>query len=124
MKKIIAGILSIMLMSSCFAESAAKLNIRISGPAKSNPYYLCLYGIGCLSIKAGMQGKTFGISTFDMGNIIKVVITDSRTMKMYTQTSPASCNVTVDNGHSLTITGKLIVKQSKPYISGLRCSVV
>ena len=123
MKKILAVILSVALMTSSFAYDFAKIKIRVSTPAKS-PYYLCLYGIGCLAMDANTRSKTFGISSFDMGNILKVVITDGRTMLIYMQPSPASCNVNVDAGHQLTISGTLIEKQSGPYISGLRCSVV
>lgn len=123
MKKLLITVLGLALMNSVYADDFAKLSIKISAPAKNNTYYLCLYGVGCLNATSGSRGKEFGVTPFDMGNITKIVITDSRTMRMYEQPNPASCNVTVKDNQKLTITGQLEVRNDKPYVSHLQCTV-
>ncbi len=125
MKKLIAVILSLVLCSPVFAADFAKLNIKISNPVKENKYFLCLYGIGCLSIRAGNNGKVFPVMpTTDMGNIQKIVITDVSNMSMHLQSNDKSCNVVVNKNQRLTITGQLVVKNNKPYINRLHCSLI
>lgn len=123
MKKILIAVLGLVMMSSVYADDFAKLSIKISAPVKNNSYFLCLYGVGCLNATSGSRGKEFGISPFDMGNITKIVITDSNTMRMYEQPNPDSCNVTVKSDQKLTITGTLQVKNATPYISNLQCRI-
>jgi hypothetical protein len=111
-------------MNTAFASEHAQLNIKISNPVKENKYFLCLYSIGCLSIRAGNHGKVFPVIPTDIGNIQKIVITDVSNMRMHMQPSVKSCNVVIKPDQKLTISGQLIVKNSTPYINNLRCSVV
>ena len=121
MKKILTFIALIVMLSPAYADDAAQLKIAVS----TNRYYLCLYGIGCLSIKNGSNGKIFPIQPIDMGNIEKMVITDAdNNMQMYTQNSVKSCDVQVKAGDKVTISGDLVVTGNGPVIKGLRCSVV
>ncbi len=124
MKKILTFIALIVMLSPAFADDAAHLKISIRDAVQSNRYYLCLYGIGCLSIKNGSNGKVFPIMPIDMGNIEKMVITDTNNMQMYTQDSVKSCDVKVNTGDKMTISGDLVVTGNGPVIKGLRCSVV
>lgn len=121
MKKIIAVMLTI-LATSAFADTA-HLKIKVSNPTKDNKYFLCLYGVGCLSMRAGNDGKAFPIGTIDVGNIQRVVITDVSDMSISTQPTHESCRVKLNSEQTLTISGHLTSKNNKPYIDNLRCSV-
>lgn len=123
MKKFIALIFVLAMSSSVFAADVGKLKINISSPVKNNKYFLCLYSIGCLSIHAGNHGKTFPVApSTDIGNIRKIVVADVSNMRMHTQASSQSCNVKIEKGQQLIISGQLSVKNNVPYISNLHCS--
>lgn len=124
MKKILTFIALLVMLSPAYAGDAAQLKISIRDAVQTNRYYLCLYGVGCLSIKNGDKGKVFPIMPIDMGNIVKMVITDSDNMQMYTQANVPSCSVKVNTGDKMTISGDLVVTGNGPVIKGLRCSVV
>lgn len=124
MKTFIATLISFLMMHTAFASDHANLNIKISNPVSENKYFLCLYSIGCLSIKAGNHGKVFHVMPTDIGNIRKIVIADVSNMQMHLQPSAKSCNIKVDKDQKLTITGQLIVKNNTPYINNLHCAVV
>lgn len=122
MRRIIVWVGCLLMFSSAFADGAA-LQIRIKDPVKQNQYFLCLYGIGCLSIKAGNHGKVFRVPAMDMGNILKLVITDTSDMSMYTQASAPSCDVKLTDGQVMTIEGELVVERAGPRIKHLGCRV-
>lgn len=122
MKKVIATILSMIATHAC-ATDLAHIKISVNNPTKQNKYFLCVYGVGCLSIRAGDEGKRFPIAPMDVANIQKFVITDVSDMSMSAQPSHESCQVKVDTDQTLTISGQLTMKNNKPYIDNLRCSV-
>lgn len=122
MKKLFACLLSVMICSTAIAD-VAHIRINITNPVKDNTYFLCLYGIGCLSIRAGNHGKVFPAMPSDMGNILKIVITDFNTMRMYRQTNVPSCQVKLQEHQTLTISGQLVINHSIPHINNLHCSV-
>jgi hypothetical protein len=122
MKKALIALLTLALSSPIHAGDFAKLSVKISDPVKENKYFLCLYGIGCLSIRAGNRGKEFPVMpTTDIGNIQKMVVTDVSNMSMHMQASDKSCAVVVNKNQHLTISGQLVVKNSVPYIQNLHC---
>lgn len=125
MKKFIASILAMAMFSPVFAADTAKLSIRISNPVKENKYFLCLYGIGCLSIRAGNHGKVYPImASTDLGNIQKMVVTDVTDMQMHAQPTSKSCEIVLQKNQRVTITGQLVVKNKTPYINNLHCVTV
>src|SRR5579862_1829567 len=114
-------IVSIMF-NTADAGDGVTLSLKISNPPKNNRYFLCIYGAGCYSLKAGSSGKQFPIPAMDVGNIKKFVVTDTSNMRVYLQSTDRSCNFTVGDNETLKISGHLVVKNSIPYISGLHCS--
>lgn len=124
MKRIIAVLLSCMMIAPVMAADYAKLKLHISDPVKENKYFLCLYGIGCLSIRAGNHGKVYPIMPdTDIGNIRKIVVTDVSNMSMHLQPSAQSCNIVAAKNQHITISGQLVVKNHTPYINNLHCTV-
>lgn len=124
MKKIIALMLSVALISPIYAAEVAQLKINIKDASRENKYFLCLYGVGCLSIHAGNRGKIFPIVPIDIGNMTKMVITDAENMAMYTQPNVDSCNVVLKSNQRLTISGQLVIKNNMPHIDHLACRVI
>jgi hypothetical protein len=98
---------------------SAEMRLNISSP-KNKAYYLCIYGEGCINIQ---HKRSFPLTTKDMGDISKFVITDIKTKQMFGQSSNASCNRKVEDNQRITISGRVITKNARPYISGLRCSI-
>jgi hypothetical protein len=122
MKKLLACILSFMISSTAIAD-VAHIRLNITNPVKENTYFVCLYEIGCLSIRAGNRGKVFAAMPANMGNILKIVIVDFNTMRMYRQTNVPSCQVNLREHQTLTISGQLVVNHSIPHINNLHCSM-
>lgn len=123
MKKLILALCLFPFISMAYANPEATLGMRITNPVKNNKYFLCLYDVGCISIKAGDQGKTYPMPAMDVGNILKFVITDVDNMKETMQATNQSCNVKVESGQKLTITGNLIVQNNTPSIKNMKCHV-
>lgn len=124
MKKLLAMLSCLLLSSSVFAADYAMVKVHIADPIKENKYFICLYNVGCLSIRAGDNGKVFPMMAQDIGNIEKFVITDvSDNMRMYTTPSNNSCDVQVNGGQTLTVSGQLVVTSAGPTIKNLHCSV-
>lgn len=120
MKKLLVAILSLVLMTSAFADDA-KLRMKISGPINNNRYFLCVTGIGCVSILAGDKGKIFPL---DPGTIQKIFTVDASNMSVHQQGLPASCNVNVNDNQTLTVSGTLVQQgNGHVQISNLHCSV-
>lgn len=123
MKKLLAALCMLLLSNSIFAADVAMVKVHIADPIAENKYFICLYNVGCLSIRAGDNGKAFPMMPQDIGNIEKFVVTDVTDMSMYTTPSNNSCNVQVNAGQTLTVSGQLVVAKSGPVIKNLRCSV-
>lgn len=124
MKKLLAVVVSIALLSTaCFADDGdgAKLRMRISGPINDNRYFLCVSNIGCVSILAGNRGKVYPM---EEGNVDRIFTVDSSNMRMFNQPLPASCNVKVNSGQTMTVSGTLLPQGgSRVILSNLHCSV-
>ena len=123
MKRLLISLLCLCFMHTAYADDEAKLGFHIADPVKTNKYFLCIYGVGCLSIQAGNNGATFVMPAMDVGNILKFVITDVDNMQVFMQPTDKSCNVVVNSGQKLTISGQLVVNNASASIKNLHCQV-
>lgn len=118
MKKLLITMLSVILANSAHAGDVAKLSLKITG-AVNNTYFLCVSDQGCFSLYAASKGKTFSI---EPGTIASLFMTNTSNLNMYTQALPSSCKINVAQNKTLTISGKLVVKNSAVYLNKLHCS--
>lgn len=123
MKKLLVLLLSLLLVQTAFAYDATNINIKISGAIHDNRYFLCMSGVGCLSLKAAKQGTVFPIlSQVKMRSIY--VMDAANNMQLTPQGLPRSCNVTVEKNQTITISGHLVPGANKgTTLSQLHCSV-
>jgi hypothetical protein len=120
-KRLLVGLVSLCLLSSAYAGEFAKLHMKISGPITNNRYFLCVSGIGCVSILNGNKGHDYPL---DPGEITKIFTVDAGNMSMHQQDLPASCNVSVTSDQTLVVTGKLVPSSDgHVVINNLHCSV-
>ena len=126
MKKFLSSMLialvCIQAVPMAYAASVANIRIKVTGALKDNRYFLCLPNVGCLSILAGEKGKVFPVfQPVQMSNIFVTNVTD---FSVFAQGLPDSCNVTVDDKKTLTISGHITTgPQNSVVINQLRCSV-
>lgn len=120
-------VISQPLISNCvFADNGsdtANIHMRIAGATPDNRYFLCLQGVGCLSILAGDEGKIYPIyQSIVMDNIY---VTDvAQNYRVSGQGLPASCDVTVNPGQTLNVGGELTpMSNGSTAIEGLHCQV-
>lgn len=118
MKKLLALVVGLVMMSSAFADNFAKLRVKIGGATNDNRYFLCVGGTGCVSIAAGNKGQVYPI---DSGKIEHVYASDISTLRLSDQELPKSCQIIVKNDQTLTVTGR-IVNESKGNNRGVRIS--
>ncbi len=124
MKKLL-GIAACIIMTSlstlAFADNS-KLVIKVSNTDKNNTYFLCVDGVGCVSMFAADHGKTYPLSP---GQIERIFMVNRTNMRTYFQPLPASCNVTINENQTLIVKGK-VVNDSKnnAHVDHLECSVV
>src|SRR5882724_5193681 len=106
MKKSISMIVCILMTlfgSIAYADDGANLKIHVTNTSKSNTYFLCVDGVGCVSMFAADHGKTYPLSP---GQIERIFMVDRDNSRTFFQTLPASCNVTVNANQTLTVRGK------------------
>lgn len=124
MKKLLTTLLSsALLLNTAFAGDAAQLRIHVADPIKENKYFLCIYNVGCLSIRAAADGKIFPLQPMNLGNVTKFVVTDVTTMRIYEQEAPKSCDAHVTDNQKVTISGDLVIRNNVPHINNLSCSI-
>lgn len=124
MKKIIVILLSLFSFTTAHAEGSAKLSLDISGTNAKNTYFLCIYNVGCLSMKiAKAKHREYPITTNDIANLKQFFIANGNTMELHRQPIAASCQQAVGEGKKVTITGQLVVKGTTPHINHLQCHV-
>lgn len=120
MKKLLAAILSIVIVSPVFAFDTAKIRMKISGHVADNTHFLCVGRAGCRNMQS-IKGKEFSMDT---GSIDNIVVLDIRSRKMSVQKIPSSCNISVTKDQTLVVSGALVKdKDQKAVINNLRCSV-
>jgi hypothetical protein len=125
MKKLLIVLLSIALLPAAYAYNpadAANIKIKVSGATTDNRYFLCVRGIGCLSMLAAKKGKVFPFLRDVEMNSMYVLDTKSK-LRLSPQGLPRSCNVTVKEKQTLTISANLVNKASGIQLNQLRCSV-
>lgn len=124
MKKLLLVLVGLAVMNTAFADDFAKLRIKIAGASNDNRYFLCVGTTGCVSIAAGNKGQVYPI---DSGKIEHVFASDISTLRLSDQTLPKSCQVTVNNDQTLTVTGKITSEGNGNNrvvrITGLNCHV-
>lgn len=120
MKKLLMTLLSLILMHPAYAESA-KLRMKIAGPVQNNKYFLCVTNAGCINMNAGKHGKIVPIGNGTINNIFTL---DRSSLRMYPQALPHSCQVSVAEGQTMTVIGKLIQgTKGRVAIQNLRCAI-
>lgn len=100
----------------------ANINIRISGAQGDNRYFLCIPNVGCLSILAGEEGRTYPIiHDFKLYNLY---LSDINGFRIYYEGLPSSCQGTIKQGSTVTISGHIAPGSgNKMMINGLSCSI-
>lgn len=124
MKKLFGMITCILITSLSAVANAddATLKIKMSDADKNNRHFLCVNGTGCVSISAAVeQGKTYPLTP---GQIERIFMVDRTNLRTHFQALPASCNITVDANHTLTVKGKVVNDANGgTRIDHLECSV-
>ncbi|MFZ2315169.1 MAG: hypothetical protein WAW86_05880 [Gammaproteobacteria bacterium] len=126
MKKfLVAVILIVCNMQFAKADESihtANIKINIAGTNQQNTYFLCLQGIGCLSIHAAQKGKIYPV-THDIA-MDNMYVVNQNTMELYKQGLPASCHGDVKVNQTVTISGKLVQGVNNTvHVSQFRCTV-
>ncbi len=119
MKYVTSFIVMCILTSSIFAFDGSKLRIKVTG--SSSNQYLCLSQAGCININQGRSR----ILPLTPGEVSYIFLANGKNYRMYPQTLPSSCNVTVNNNQTLVVSGRVSkARNDNMYINQLRCSVV
>lgn len=124
MKKLVLLVAAVIsLNTAAFADSSANIRINIQGAVSDNTYFLCLPNVGCLSILAGDRGKVYPVyHPIEMDNIF--VTNVDHNFKLSAEGLPASCNVTVQTNHTVTISGRIVpLGNGNTELAGLHCHV-
>jgi hypothetical protein len=106
-----------------YADNTPRISIKLASTSQDPVHYLCVYNAGCFSMSAGKRGVTFPISSGDMANLKRIVITDVRTMRMVSQPIAPSCNVDVAPNKTMTVYGTLKGAGGETHIDDLHCVV-
>lgn len=120
--KLVVVLLSVASMhyASAADVNMAKLKMKISGPVGNKSIYLCVSNNGCSNISAAAKGKVF---MMDTGNVNYIFAANMQNLTMHTQPLPRSCKVKLVKDQTLTVSGKLIMKDKSAYINNLSCRV-
>jgi hypothetical protein len=123
MKKLIILVAAVLSMQTVYADNTANIKIKIAGASASNRYFLCLPDVGCLSIHAALKGKVYPVyESINMRNIY--VMDTDQGYRVYTQGLPASCNKTVEENQTITISGRIVKSANdQVQVKQLRCTV-
>jgi hypothetical protein len=125
MKKLLMLVLGVISVQQfAYADSPAKVQIRISGAGNVNRYFLCATNMGCISILSGSRGKIYPF--YSNPEIGALYVTDvGQRYRVMAQPTPSSCRVSVDAGKTLTVYGNLtqVGKNGYVFINQLRCTL-
>ncbi|HEU5281268.1 MAG TPA: hypothetical protein VFU82_04760 [Gammaproteobacteria bacterium] len=121
MKTLAIAVLAALSITSAYADTGAKMKINIQDAVNNNHYYVCVYGSGCYNIKE-LDGKSFPVMPDNLANDTKIAVLDTTNFKMSTEANTA-CQVNDAAGKTVTINGKLTMKNGEPYINQLSCHV-
>ena len=126
MKKLLILALALVTLTGtqlALADSTANIKIHITGVQKDNSYFLCMQNIGCLSVLASDEGKTYTIyHPIEMDTIF---ITDvDHNFRVSAEGLPQSCQGTVQPNHTVTISGNASPRADGTVkINNLHCSM-
>lgn len=125
MKKFLIVLAAAISLSAAqaYADPAAKIRFNISGTARDNTYFLCIPNVGCLSILAGDEGKTYPVfHPIEMDGIYVTNI--DHNFQLSDEGLPSSCKVTVQTKQTITISGSIhTVGKGNVILSGLHCNL-
>lgn len=123
MKKILAALLLSILCASqfAFADNTANIRIKINGAVNDNRYFLCMPDMGCLSMLAAKKGRVF--SFYRPVEMNTIFVTNVLNGRLYNQGLPKSCQVKVERGQTITISGQLYAGPDKVKLNQISCSV-
>jgi hypothetical protein len=109
-------------MQTAFADGAANIKIRLNGTAGDNRYFICLPNVGCLSVLAAERGKVYPIfQPITLGNIF--ILDASNHYRLSPQAGTQSCNITVNTGQTVTISGNITKNGQIVRVGQLHCAV-
>lgn len=123
MKKFLVLLVTLFSMQFTYADGEANIKIKMNGATSDNRYFLCMDGIGCLSILSATHGKIYPVfHPIEMDNIF---ITDvSNDFTVSPEGLPKSCQVTVDMNKTITISGNIVKGKGQTIrIQNLHCTV-
>lgn len=122
MKKILLTTLIFIsfLPALSVAGDIAKLRIALEGLSHKQTDLLCISSRGCFSLGAA-KSTEFAI---DAGEINGLYMASTTTLKMYPESLPASCNVTVKEGQTLVVSGYGADSEKGIIISKLKCKII
>lgn len=121
MKSLAIAVLAALSITSAYADTGAKMKINIQDAVNNDHYYICVYGSGCYNIKE-LDGKSFPVMPDNLANDTKIAVLDTTNFNMTTEPNTA-CQVNDAAGKTVTISGKLVIKQGQAYINHLSCNV-
>jgi hypothetical protein len=103
-------------------DATANIRIKLSNPAHDNRYFLCMQGVGCLSVLAAQKGKVYPVfHSVEMDNLY---VNNVSSMRLSPQGLPKSCDTTVQPNQTITISGQIIPgPDDSAYIKNLHCTV-
>lgn len=126
MKKTLTGLIVVFfcltILDKCVAATPAdaslpKVHIKIVNTIKGQNFALCL-SASCYVMSAAHKPVVM-----DGARVDSIIMTNMGTLQMYRQDIPQSCNVTVKDNQTITVTGKLTEKAAGVVVNNLRCSV-
>ena len=122
-KKLFIILVALTFIPVSMADSSANIKIKMKGAGHNNRYFLCLPDVGCLSMLAAKKGKVFPIfHPIQMNNIYVMDVNNH--FKVFNQGLPSSCNVTVQQDQSITISGNITLgAKNSVIVNQLHCSV-
>ena len=94
-----------------------KLKMKIINTIKGQNFALCL-SENCYALTTPDQDIAL-----EGASISSIIMANVNNMQMYAQNVPDSCKVTLKENQTLTVTGKLVAKNTAVLLNNLRCSV-
>lgn len=119
MKKLVVAIISSFFISSIYAADTASMRAKVNDNIK-NTHYICVSNVGCVNLAAATKGKSFPMQS---GEVSHIFLVDAKTLRMYPQSLPTSCNVNIKSNETLIISGKVTNTKDNIYINNLHCAV-
>ena len=105
-----------------FAGDSANIKVKLNGALKDNRYFLCMEGVGCLSVLAGDRGKVYPV--YHSIVMDKIYIANMDDFSVHPQGLPSSCDKQIEPNQTVTITGTIVSGPNKSvHVTQLKCSI-